>query len=169
MTAVAMVLMAALLLGGCLGRRKTSVTTADLKQYLGQTRAETLTGIGKGADTSGTLALMESHMTFPLVWIEDLGLTLIFGTEYPDVEPLYILVCSETKALDVDLKGAQPGMEFKQIMNLLGDSEVTNTWIAYEECTAYRLDYRFEGLVWSFVSYDVTGAGSGLYIQLDGR
>lgn len=137
------------------------LTTEDLKQYLNMK----MSGVMETFDADlgpGTLTIMESYMVFPAIYAESLGLTFIFPSDFEDLRPLYI----EVNSNNVSINGAEPGMNFGEIMDKLG-GQVTETWIANEECIYYQIVYKTDGLVYHFVSHDEEGTYTWLYVSLD--
>lgn len=58
-------------------------------------------------------------------------------------------------------------MNFKDIIDKLGEGEVRKTWLLSEDNIAYKVDFKMDGMIFSFVSYDEVGTYSQLYIYLD--
>lgn len=143
----------------------TEISTKELKQFLASKRSEILKEIGNQTE-NGTVSVMESHMVFPFTFAKDLGLTFVFPNETDDFSPTYIVINKGTNLKDVNVKGAKPGMDFKEIMGKMGNSKVVKTWFSNEDNVAYKLDYVIDGVVYSFVSYDEQGKESQLYIAL---
>ena len=141
------------------------LTTDDLKYYLDLKMSEVLETYDAEMGP-GTLAVMESHMVFPCAFVESLGLTFIFPDDFDDLKPIYINVGGESYLENISIKGANPGMDFSEIMDKL-NSPVTETWIANEDCVYYQIVYKMDGLVYQFVSYDEEGTAVELYISRD--
>lgn len=140
------------------------LTTDDLKQYLNMKMSEIEEAFGE--EICGTEAIMESHMVSPCIFIEGLGLTFIFPNDFEDLKPLFLEVGGESYRNNISIKGVIPGMDFDEIMDKLG-GQVSQTWIANEECIYYQIVYKTDGLVYQFVSYDEEGSYTWLYISLD--
>lgn len=145
--------------------KSTETSIQELKQFLNSTRSNILKVVGNQTE-NGTVSIMESHMLFPFTFAKDLGLTFVFPNETDDFTPTYIIVNKETNLKDVNIKGAKPGMDFKEIMDEMGKSQAVKTWISNEDNVAYRLEYVDDGVVYSFVSYDEQGKESQLYIAV---
>ncbi|WP_052339441.1 hypothetical protein [Gorillibacterium massiliense] len=142
------------------------ITTKELMGYLNLKRSEILEI--NGAETgTGTISVMESHMVFPCIFVEQLGLTFIFADDVEDLKPTYIFVSSETNVKNIDVNGAKPGMNFKDILSKLGNGQVKKTWFSNEANLAYQLDFKVGGMLYSFVSDDEQGIDSELYISLN--
>ncbi|MBD3920895.1 hypothetical protein H8B09_19165 [Paenibacillus sp. PR3] len=119
----------------------------------------------EGDASEDTTAIMESHMTFPSVFVLDLGITLVYPDYSDDSLPAYIAINSETNLNNISINGALPGMKFEEIKNRLGDEEVKKSWISSEDVTAYKLEYVLNGITYSFQSYAEDGEASELYIH----
>lgn len=145
--------------------KSTETSIQELKQFLNSTRSNILKVVGNQTE-NGTVSIMESHMLFPFTFAKDLGLTFVFPNETDDFTPIYIIVNKETNLKDVNIKGAKPGMDFKEIMDEMGKSQAVKTWISNEDNAAYKLEYVDDGVVYSFVSYDEQGKESQLYIAV---
>lgn len=145
--------------------KSTETSIQELKQFLNSTRSNILKVVGNQTE-NGTVSIMESHMLFPFTFAKDLGLTFVFPNEADDFTPIYIIVNKETNLKDVNIKGAKPGMDFKEIMDEMGKSQAVKTWISNEDNVAYKLEYVDDGVVYSFVSYDEQGKESQLYIAV---
>lgn len=145
--------------------KSTETSIQELKQFLNSTRSNILKVVGNQTE-NGTVSIMESHMLFPFTFAKDLGLTFVFPNETDDFTPIYIIVNKETNLKDVNIKGAKPGMDFKEIMDEMGKSQAVKTWISNEDNVAYKLEYVDDGVVYSFVSYDEQGKESQLYIAV---
>lgn len=145
--------------------KSTETSIQELKQFLNSTRSNILKVVGNQTE-NGTVSIMESHMLFPFTFAKDLGLTFVFPNEADDFTPIYIIVNKETNLKDVNIKGAKPGMDFKEIMDEMGKSQAVKTWISNEDNAAYKLEYVDDGVVYSFVSYDEQGKESQLYIAV---
>lgn len=145
--------------------KSTETSIQALKQFLNSTRSNILKVVGNQTE-NGTVSITESHMLFPFTFAKDLGLTFVFPNETDDFTPTYIIVNKETNLKDVNIKGAKPGMDFKEIMDKMGKSQVVKTWISNENKVAYKLEYVDDGVVYSFVSYDEQGKESQLYIAV---
>lgn len=145
--------------------KSTETSIQELKQFLNSTRSNILKVVGNQTE-NGTVSIMESHMLFPFTFAKDLGLTFVFPNETDDFTPTYIIVNKETNLKDVNIKGAKPGMDFKEIMDEMGKSQAVKTWISNEDNVAYKLEYVDDGVVYSFVSYDEQGKESQLYIAV---
>lgn len=148
--------------------KSAEISTQKLSYFLNSKRSEILKEVGDQIE-NGTVSIMESHMVFPVIYVKDLGLTFVFPNEIDDFSPTNIVVNKETNFKDVNIKGAKPGMDFKEIMSKIGTSQVVKTWFSNEDNVAYKLDYAVEDLVYSFVSYDEQGKESQLYITLKDR
>lgn len=116
-------------------------------------------------DSEDTVAVMESHMTFPCVYIENLGITFIYPTQADDALPIYLSINGVTNKENINIMGAKPGMTFDEIKKNLEGGDVKKTWIASEEDVAYVLEYSINGFKYSFVSYEEDGKSSELYIS----
>ena len=134
-TVVTAVLLVCIVVGIC-SCKKVDMTTKELKQYLGSTRSDILKTVGKGSHATGTMAIMESHMTFPTIWVKNLGLTFVFSNETDDL--LFIVVSQESNVRNVNIRGARPGMTFNDITDLLGDSPVSETWCWRSRCLSVK-------------------------------
>jgi|GEM_PF-2724502 len=145
--------------------KATEISTQELKQFLNSKKLEILKVVGNQTE-NGTVSIMESHMVFPFTFVKDLGLTFVFPNETDNFSPTYIVVNKETNLKDANIKGAKPGMDFKEIMGKMGNSEVVKTWFSNEDNVAYKLAYVVDGVAYSFVSYDEQGKESQLYISL---
>ncbi len=117
-------------------------------------------------DIEGTVAIMESHMFFPCVYVENLGIAFIYPTQDDDSLPIYLSVNSDTNRYNINVLGAMPGMTFAEIKKKLGVEDIKKSWIATEEIVAYVLEYNDNGFNYSFVSYEEDGKYSELYISL---
>jgi len=97
-------------------------------------------------------------------WLEgmeykELGLT--FG--YFEDEGLLFIDCSP----DFEIFGVQAStMSFAQIMEILGEAEIMDTWIETPDHPAYTLEYEIGGSIYQFISFEPDGGdGSWLYIS----
>jgi len=149
-----------------LREKSTEISTQEFKNFLNSKKSEILKKVG-GQTESGTISIMESHMVFPFIFVKDLGLAFVFPNETDDFCPTYIIINNETNLKDVNIKGAKPGMNFKEITNKIENSQVVKTWFSNEDNFAYKLDYALDGVLYSFVSYDEKGKESQLYISLN--
>lgn len=145
--------------------KSTEISTQEIKQFLNSVRSNVLKVVGNQTE-NGTVSIMESHIIFPFTFAKDLGLTFVFPNETENFSPTCIIVNKETNLKDVNIKGAKPGMDFKEIMDKMGNSQVVKTWFSNEDNIAYKIDYVVDGVVYSFVSYDEQGKESQLYISL---
>jgi hypothetical protein len=136
----------------------------EFESYL-NTKKSDAAKLSKSGDSGDTVAIMESHMVFPCIFVEDIGITFIFPSMADDSLPRYLTVSSDTNKTNIDVKGAKPGMNFADIKKNLGDEKVKKTWISTEDDTAYELDYNINGIKYSFVSYEEDGKSSELYIS----
>lgn len=59
-----------------------------------------------------------------------------------------------------------PGMNFKDIISKLENAKVQKTWVSTEENVAYKIDYKLEDVVYTFISSDELGNESQLFISL---
>lgn len=144
----------------------TEVSVKELTQLLHLKKSEIMKIVGN-QNESGTMSIMESHMIFPFIFSKQLGLTFIFPNEIDDFNPIYIYINKETNVKNVGVKGAKPGMSFKEIVDKLGEGQIEQTWVSNEDNLIYKLDIQIDGIVYRFVSYDETGEDSQLYICLD--
>jgi hypothetical protein len=141
------------------------LTSGDLEGYLKLTRGEAVKQFENNYDT-GTLAVLESHMTFPCIFIKDLGITIIYPSEENESKPVYITVNKATNVKNISYKGAKPGMSFKEIKEIAGDTQVIKSWASTEDDVVYKLDYTDSGLNYSFVSYEESGNYSELHVSV---
>ncbi|AIQ14928.1 hypothetical protein [Paenibacillus durus] len=121
--------------------------------------------LSKTDSSEDTIAIMESHMNFPCVFVEDLGVTFIYQDFSEDSLPAYISVNSDTNSSSISVGDVKPGMSFVEIKRIMGEKKVKKTWIASEDITAYVLEYIINGYKFSFQSYQEDGEASELYIS----
>ncbi|MNM43007.1 hypothetical protein D3C81_538590 [compost metagenome] len=121
--------------------------------------------LSKTDSSEDTIAIMESHMVFPCVFVETLGVTFIYPDFSEDSVPIYILVNSDTNSSRISVSDAKPGMNFVEIKRILGEKEMRKTWTSSEEITTYALEYIINGYKFSFQSDQENGEASELYIS----
>ena len=120
---------------------------------------------GELSDDFDTIPILESHLFFPYLFDETLGLTFVFNNRVDDSNPIYLIVTCESNVQDINVLGARPGMNFVQIKEVLGETEVTKTWLANEDNIAYQLLFKKDNINYRFISYDENGDNSILYIS----
>ncbi|MFC5470424.1 hypothetical protein ACFPPD_17150 [Cohnella suwonensis] len=135
-----------------------------IHQFLNIKRGDALK-LSKTDSSEDTIAIMESHMTFPCVFVENLGVTIIYPDFSEDSFPVYILINSDTNSSGISVRDAKPGMNFAEIKKIMGEKKVKKTWISSEEITAYALEYIDNGFNFSFQSDQEDGEASELYIS----
>lgn len=146
--------------------KDAEISIDNLKAYLNTSKADILKTTGS-KDESDTISIVESHMVFPCIFSKEVGLTFVFPDYSDEAEPVCIIVNQHSNKNNVNLKGAKPGMLFKEIKSILGDKPITKSWISTEDNTVYKVDYTLDGLLFSFVSYDQDGNNTELYISSD--
>jgi hypothetical protein len=85
---------------------------------------------------------------------EQLGLTFVF--EGADNHIAWVS-CSEK----VDINGARTGMDFEQIQEKLGITEINDTFIETPEHKAYEINYKIGDCTVNFFSQDKDGKDAG--------
>lgn len=95
-----------------------------------------------------------SEGTYEGYYYKDLGLTFIFNHK------LLWIDCDN----NVDIHGASPGMTFEEIMEVLGNTEIQDTFIEIPENKAYEISYDFDGFTLRCESVNYDGSGSWFYI-----
>lgn len=83
--------------------KSMEISNGELKQYLISKKSEILKAVGNQTET-GTISITESHMVFPTIFENNLGLTFIFPNETDDISPTYIYINEETNAKNVNIK-----------------------------------------------------------------
>ncbi|TQR38698.1 hypothetical protein [Brevibacillus brevis] len=146
--------------------KTTDLSTEELKQYLNAKKSDIPTITEKDNET-GTISVMESHMVFPFVFVKSLGISFIFPNDTDDINPTYLNVNKATNIRNINVKGAMPGMNFKDIISKLENAQVKKTWISTEDNVAYKIDYKLDDVVYTFISSDELGNESQLFISLD--
>lgn len=145
-----------------------SRTDLSIETYLNMKMSEVIEVTKVGfSDDYASLSLTESHMYFPFLFDKELGVTFVFGNTYDDLKPICLVVEQESNIHNFDVKGAKPGVDFKEIQDILGDVECKETWMSNEKNTAYEISYHEDNVVYRFVSYDELGKDSALYISLE--
>lgn len=142
-----------------------SVTEEDLENYLSMRKSEIIT-MSKENHVDGSLGIIESHMVFPCLFVEDIGLTFIFPDDSEDAIPLFILINTNSNVQKITLDGVKAGKNFKEIMGILGETDIVKTWITNEEHDAYFITYNSEKMTYTFVSEDSDGRDSEMFISL---
>jgi hypothetical protein len=143
---------------------KESTNNIATSSYFNTKRRDALK-LSKTDSSEDTIAIMESHMTFPCVFVEALGVTFIYPDFSEDSVPIYILVNSNTNSSKISVGDAMPGMNFVEIKRILGEKEMKKTWTPSEEITTYALEYIINGYKFSFQSNQENGEASELYIS----
>ncbi|WP_035985186.1 MULTISPECIES: hypothetical protein [Bacillales] len=146
--------------------KTTDLSSKELKQYLNSTKSN-ISAITEKDNETGTSSVMESHMVFPFVFVKSLGVSFIFPNDTDDINPTYLNVNKATNIRNVNVKGAMPGMNFIDIMSKLENVQVKKTWVSTEDNVAYKIDYKLDGVVYTFISSDELGNESQLFISLD--
>lgn len=95
-----------------------------------------------------------SEGTYEGYYYKDLGLTYIFNHK------LLWIDCDD----NIDIHGARPGMTFEEIMKVLGDTEIEDTFIEIPENKAYEICYDLDGFTLCCESVNKDGSGSWLYM-----
>jgi hypothetical protein len=111
-----------------------------------------------GKYEEGIMAMEESHMIFPVLSFTN-GLTFYFSNG-EDTKPLKV-ECSE----NVTFKNIKGGMDFSQVQEHLGGTEIIETWIGNEEVIAYKIQYGVGKLLIEFISYERNGEASSMLIS----
>lgn len=93
-------------------------------------------------------------------YFEDKGITVVF-----DMDTLNWINCKS----NVDLNGAQAGMNFSQIQEKLGKAEVQETWFEVPENKAYELIYELHNCDVSFLAFSKEGEDTTVWIYKKGR
>lgn len=138
----------------------------EITKYFDMEMSEILEEItGELSDDFDTIPILESHLFFPYLFDETLGLTFVFNNKVDDSNPIYLIVTCESNVQDINVLGARPGMNFVQIKEVLGETEVTKTWLANEDNIAYQLLFKKDKIDYRFISYNENGDDSILYIS----
>ncbi|MWC27336.1 hypothetical protein [Paenibacillus sp. MMS18-CY102] len=155
------------LLCSCANKSKQIESEDMIHQYLGVKRGDALKLSASGS-SEDTVAMQGSHMMFPTVYVEDLGVTFIYPDDGVDSLPISLAVNEDTQSGILNEIGARPGMNFQQIKRLMGQQEVKKTWTASEEDVTYELLYLMNGLRFSLQSCRQDGEASELYLSAEG-
>lgn len=123
---------------------------AEIKDMFLTLQDDLLAKLGDGYEIvpSGSEGAYEGY------YYKDLGLTFIFNHK------LLWIDCDN----NVDIHGARPGMTFEEIMKVLGDTEIEDTFIEIPENKAYEISYDFDGFTLYCESVKNDGSGSWFYI-----
>lgn len=76
--------------------KSTEISSQEMKKYLESKRSEIFKTVGNSVEHGDTVSIMESHMVFPVLFVEKLGFTFIFPNETDDYTPTYISIAKET-------------------------------------------------------------------------
>lgn len=87
-------------------------------------------------------------------WYKELGITIAFDAD----DSIAFIDCDK----NVNIDGARAGMNFRQIQEKLGKSEVKETWIETPENKAYEITYTKDNCTISFVSAEKDGTDCNL-------
>jgi hypothetical protein len=128
----------------------------SLLRFLDMRRSELISTLG--AYSEGTLAFDESHMVFPVITFNN-GLTFYIGNSESSTPTR--ISCSE----EISIRGVNRGMNFLQVQEQLGQTDIIETWIANEHVSAYKIQYDLDELHLEFISYEKDGFGSDMIIS----
>ncbi len=133
-----------------------------IKELFNLSREELISRLGE-IYGEGTTAIEKSHIIFPVLFYKDEGLTFVFGAGKVG----YIEVVRDSNIKGINVNGADPGMNFEEIYDKLGETEVYETWIASKTLKAYEIHYVIDGLKYKFLSRYKDGRASKLIITED--
>jgi len=96
----------------------------------------------------------------------ELGMDFIFTEEglswnNKDYSPVKYILCFAP----FEIKGVKPGMDFQQIQDILGETEIEETFNEILNKTVFELKYKSYYCTYIFISYDKSGTDSMLLIS----
>lgn len=138
----------------------------DVTKYLNMKKSEILEETsGVLSDDVDSISMIQSHLIFPYIFDDKLGLTFVFNNKIDNSNPIYLIVTSESNVRNINILGARPGMNFEQIKEVLGEIEVTKIWLGNEDNLAYSLSFKKDNKEFQFISYEENGENSILFIS----
>ncbi len=96
------------------------------------------------------------------------------GYTYADIGMSFVFDPSETDGLlcwidcdeQIDINGAKSGMDFAQIQNILGKTQIHDAFIETPDHPCYFIEYEINGCNYNFMSFNYDGSPSWLTIFL---
>lgn len=159
------VLIGLLLFCGC-SNQENNEKLNEFEKYFCMNMSEILEMTnGEISNDFDTMVIPESHMFFPYLFDETLGLTFVFSNKVEDLEPICIIITDESNIQDISVLGAKPGMNFSEIREILKDTKIKKTWLANEDNVVYEVFFTMNNIDYRFISYDEYGEDSILYIS----
>ncbi len=122
----------------------------EIKEMFLALQDELLAKLGDGYE----IVPSGSEGTYEGYYYKELGLTFIFNHK------LLWIDCDD----NIDIRGARPGMTFEEIMKVLGDAEIEDTFIEIPENKAYEIRYDLDGFTLCCESVNKDGSGSWFYM-----
>lgn len=134
--------------------QKANTVPKDFLSFMSLTKSEILNKLGKSYEIvpAGAEGLEEGY------YYKALGLTFTFDESSNNVSEI---LCEDT----VSINGAKAGMNFKQIQEKLGKTQVKDTWVEVPENKAYEIVYSIDNCMVKFLSFSKDGSKSVLHIR----
>ena len=142
------------------------LTTSEITEYLHMTVKEIVEMTNAQFDMSGTMAILESYMPFSCIFPENLPIYFVCRNNDEIYTPLYISPYNDFLNACLGLFNLSKDMTFNDIIEVMGTTEISESWVANEETKAYRIDYERDTLALTFWSYNRDGLDFDIYISL---
>ncbi|QGQ98821.1 hypothetical protein EHS13_30055 [Paenibacillus psychroresistens] len=85
-------------------------------------KQDPINSLGKGFQ-EGTTSIEKSHLIFPILFYQTLGLTFVFGNQESSSKVMHIMVNSDVDINNININGAIPGMSFVEAESKLGQKK----------------------------------------------
>ena len=126
----------------------------QIDEFLSLSGEEIIAKLGPGfeAVAAGPEGAMDGYC------YEALGMTFAF---YPDSVMPDLIECGP----GFRISGVGVGSLFSEILEALGDAEITETWLELPDYTVYLIDYQLGNGIYSFIAFEKDGPADMLWIS----
>lgn len=123
-----------------------------IKKYLDMTLAEIEAERGREIDLSkdGSMVVFEPTVFFPMLPLTEQHL-IVLGSMDKSQKPAYVVLYDDVLAGYLDGLGLENGMDFGDMMDVLGERQAEASRLAGGGCN-YRIVYERDGLILEFIS-----------------